>query len=59
MEEAGSDFSWFMVYLIVGGLLIAGLAVWGMVWQKRKRRRERRAASEASRTKVRDWRAGK
>ncbi len=59
MEEAGSNFSWFMAYLILGVLLTTGVAVWAMVWQHRKRRRDRRAASKASRSKLRDWRAGK
>jgi putative effector of murein hydrolase LrgA (UPF0299 family) len=59
MEEAGSNFSWFMAYLIIGVLLTTGVAAWVMVWQHRKRRRDRRAASKASRAKLRDWRAGK
>lgn len=58
MEEAGSNFSWFMVYLIGGVLLVAGVAAWVMVWQQRKQRRERRAASRQMRARMRAWRDG-
>lgn len=59
MDESGSDFSWFMAYLIGAVLVIAGMAVAVMVWQHRKHKRERRAISRKSRDRVRAWRAGK
>ncbi|MBC7683502.1 MAG: hypothetical protein H7172_14320 [Ferruginibacter sp.] len=58
MDEAGSNFSWFMVYLIGGVLLVAGVAAWVMVWERRKHKRERRAASRQIRARVQAWRNG-
>ncbi len=59
MEEAGSNFSWFMTYLIASILLIAGAAAGIMVWQHRKHKRERRATARKARARVRAWRDGK
>ncbi|BDT69259.1 hypothetical protein os1_34490 [Comamonadaceae bacterium OS-1] len=59
MEEAGSNFSWFMTYLIASILLIAGAAAAIMVWQYRKHKRERRTSAREARDRVRAWRDGK
>lgn len=59
MEEAGSNFSWFMAYLIGVVLVIAGLAAGVMVWQHRKHKRDRRAVSRKARARARAWRNGK
>jgi uncharacterized iron-regulated membrane protein len=59
MEQAGSNFSWFMAYLIASILLIAGVAAGIMVWQYRKHKRERRTSARKARARVRAWRDGK
>jgi Flp pilus assembly protein TadB len=59
MEESGSDFSWFMVYLISAVLIVAGVALGAMVWQHRRHKRERRAVSRKLRARVRAWRDSK
>ena len=59
MEEAGSNFSWFMAYLIGVVLVIAGLAAGVMVWQHRKHKRDRRAVSRKARARAQAWRNGK
>nr|WP_315210280.1 hypothetical protein [uncultured Albidiferax sp.] len=59
MDEAGSNFSWFMTYLIIGILLIASVAAAIMAWQHRKHKRERRNTARKARARVRAWRDGK
>ena len=59
MDESGSNFSWFMAYVIASVLLVACVATWVMVWQHRKHKRQRRAVSKQARARVRAWRDGK
>ncbi|MEO6273073.1 MAG: hypothetical protein ABIP34_07730 [Rhodoferax sp.] len=59
MEQAGSNFSWFMAYLIASVLLIASVAAGIMVWQHRKHKRDRRRTARKARARVRAWRDGK
>lgn len=58
MEQEGSNFSWFMVYLIASILLIAGVATGIMVWQYRKHKRDGRQAVRRSRARSKAWRNG-
>nr|WP_315244738.1 hypothetical protein [uncultured Albidiferax sp.] len=59
IDQAGSNFSWFMTYLIASILLIASVAAGIMVWQHRKHKRERRTTARKARARVRAWRDGK
>ena len=59
MKEFGGELNWFMVCWTIGALVVAGLAVWVLVWQHRKRKRERRALSRQSRARLQAWRDGK
>ncbi|WP_367847639.1 hypothetical protein [Rhodoferax sp. WC2427] len=59
MEQAGSNFSWFMAYLIASILLIMGVAAGLMLWQYRKQKRERRTTARMARARARAWRDGK
>ena len=59
MQEAGSNFVWFMAYLVAGIVVLMGVVVWALVLQSRKHKRERRASARASRARSKAWREGR
>jgi CHASE1-domain containing sensor protein len=59
MEQAGSNFAWFMAYLVGGVVLLLGVVVWALALQHRKHQRERRATARASKARTKAWREGR
>jgi cbb3-type cytochrome oxidase subunit 3 len=59
MEQAGSNFAWFMAYLVCGVIVLLGVVAWALVLQSRKHKRERRAMVRESRAREKAWREGR
>jgi uncharacterized membrane protein len=59
MQEAGSNFAWFMAYVVIGIVVLLGVVVWALSLQHSKQKRERRESARAARARARAWREGR
>jgi|EndMetStandDraft_4_1072995.scaffolds.fasta_scaffold115348_2 lysylphosphatidylglycerol synthetase-like protein (DUF2156 family) len=59
MEQTGSNFAWFMAYLVGGVVVLLAVVAWALVLQHRKHQRERRATARASKARAKAWREGR